>query len=219
MARHGGTRAGRWPVQLRFATGLTSEQYVNRQAWRQATLPRCPLHPQGGCAFARHGSYARVRPAGTRIARWYCPQGHRTFSLLPDCFAARLCGSLCALEEVVVAVEQASSLEQAADRLRPDIELPGAIRWTRRRVKPVQAALTTLKGLLPEHFTGCPPSVSALRERLSLDPVLPAVREIAAVYLAALSAPLGLRPPQRRGGEHPTPAQQQPGPDPPPSLR
>ena len=29
-------------------------------------------------------------PRGTRIARWYCPQSHTTFSLLPDCLAARL---------------------------------------------------------------------------------------------------------------------------------
>jgi hypothetical protein len=48
----------------------------------------------------------------------------------------------------VVAVEQAKSLEAAADRLRPDIELPGAIRWTRRRVKRVQASLRILVGLL-----------------------------------------------------------------------
>jgi hypothetical protein len=30
-----------------------------------------------------------------RIARWYCPEGHRTFSLLPDFLAAKLPGSLC----------------------------------------------------------------------------------------------------------------------------
>ena len=39
------------------------------------------MHPQGGCGFARHGSYERVDPPGTRIARWYCRVGHQTFSL------------------------------------------------------------------------------------------------------------------------------------------
>ena len=32
----------------------------------------------------------RVTPQGLRIARWYCPEGRRTFSLLPDFVAARL---------------------------------------------------------------------------------------------------------------------------------
>ena len=82
------------PVQLRFDTGLAGAEYVTRELWRRAILPRCPLHPRGGCGLARHGSYARKRPAGTRIARWYCPQGHRTFSLLPDHLAARFPGTL-----------------------------------------------------------------------------------------------------------------------------
>ena len=32
----------------------------------------------------------RKTPRGTRVARWYCPQSRTTFSLLPDCLAARL---------------------------------------------------------------------------------------------------------------------------------
>jgi hypothetical protein len=110
-ARHGDGRAGRWPVQLRYACELTGEEYVSQGAWRKASLPRCPLHPKGGCGFARHGTYARVTPPGTQIARWYCPAGHRTFSLLPDCLAARLSGTLAEVEAVVRAVEQAPSLE------------------------------------------------------------------------------------------------------------
>ena len=77
MARHGGTRAGRWPVQVRYDCGLTGEEYVTQQAWRHASLTRCPLHPKGGCGFARHGTYERLSPPGTLIARWYCPRGHR----------------------------------------------------------------------------------------------------------------------------------------------
>lgn len=39
-----------------------------------------PLHPNGGYAFRRHGSYARLTSPGVRIARYYWPQGHMTFS-------------------------------------------------------------------------------------------------------------------------------------------
>jgi hypothetical protein len=88
-------------VQLRYACALTGAHYVTQQAWEQASLPRCPLHPQGGCGLARHGTYRRVSPPGTRIACWYCRRGHRTFSLLPDCLAARLSGTLSEVEAVV----------------------------------------------------------------------------------------------------------------------
>jgi hypothetical protein len=112
-------------VQLRYETGLTSDEYVSRQAWRKASLPRCPNHPWGGCSLARHGTYRRKTPAGTQIARWYCAESHTTFSLLPDCLAARLPGTLDELESIVAAAEQAPSLEAAANVLRLDIELPG----------------------------------------------------------------------------------------------
>jgi hypothetical protein len=210
-----GTRAGRWPVQLRFATALTSESYVSLQAWREASLPRCPLHPGGGCGWARHGTYARVRPAGARVPRWYCRAGHRTFSLLPDCLAARLPGTLEEVERVVAAAEQAKSLEAAADKLRPDIELPGGIRWVRRRVKAIHNALTTLLGLLPEHFAGAVASVVSVRAHLMLIEVLPALREVAAPFLAGLAPPLGLCPPPGVGGDYAKSYQQYPGPDPP----
>ena len=126
-----------WPVQLRYHSGLTGEQYVNAEAWCAARLERCPNHPHGGCSFARHGTYSRKTPVGTRIARCYCPESHTTFSLLPDCLAARLSGTLAELEAVVAAVEQTPSLISAADQLRPDeIELPGALPPRRGRVPP-----------------------------------------------------------------------------------
>jgi hypothetical protein len=202
-------------VQLRFATGLTSESYVSRQAWREASLPCCPLHPKGGCGWARHGTYARVHPAGARVARWYCPSGHRTFSLLPDCLAARLPGTLAEVEQVVATAEQAKSLEAAADRLRPDIELPGAVRWVRRRVKAIHGALITLLSLLPERFAGALASVSSLRAHLGATPVLPVLRPIAAPFLVELAPPLGLRPPRPCAGGHRGPVQHPTGPDPP----
>ena len=202
-------------MQLRFETNFTSNEYVNHQAWKDATLACCPLHPGGGCSFARHGTYERVKPPGTRIPRWYCPEGRRTFSLLADCFAARLTGSLQEVEAVVVAVEQASSQEAAADALRPDIELPGALRWARRRLKAVHAALILLLGLFPDRFCGCQPTLGAFRQCLGVDWVLPRLRAIADVQLAGLPPPLGFRPPLPRGGEPETARQHQVGPDPP----
>ena len=137
-------------MQLRYASGHTGEGYVRAQAWRDATLERCPNHPHGRCSLARHGTYARKTPRGTRIARWYCPQSHTTFSLLPDCLAARLPGTVDALEAVVVAAEQAPSQIAAANALRPDaVGLPGAMRWVRRRVRLVHHVLTIVIGLLP----------------------------------------------------------------------
>ncbi len=206
-------------MQLRYKTGLTSEEYVSRQAWREATLDQCPLHARGGCGLARHGTYPRAEPPGTRIARWYCPQGHCTFSLLPDCLAARLPGTLAAVEAVVVAVEEAASLEAAADRLRPEVELPGAIRWTRRRVQRVHVALTVLRGLEPARFVAWPLHLGGWRDRLGIVPVLPVLREIAADYLHEVPVPLGLRPPAGAGGESHCGAQQSMGPDPPGGAR
>ena len=202
-------------MQLRFATSVTGEEYVSQELWLDASLPHCPLHPKGGCGFARHGTYERRSPPGTLIARWYCPQGHRTFSLLPDCLAARLPGTLAGVEEVVAAVEQAESLEAACAELRLEIELPGVLRWVRRRVKAIHALLNTLKGLMPERFAGCEPRLDAFAERLGIDGVLPALRQIAAPYLALLPAPLGFGPRRGRGGEPDRADQQGAGPDPP----
>ena len=177
----------------------------------------CPLHPRGGCRFTRHGAYQRKSPSGTLIARWYCPQGHRTFSLLPDHLAARFPGTLSEIEQVVVTVEQASSLETAADTLRSDpVTLPSAIRWVRRRVRLVRPLLTIVVGLLPQLLLGCVPTIAALRVRLACPQVLLALRERANAHLQALAPPLGLRHPSYAGGEHQSRLQQHMGPDPPP---
>ncbi len=205
------------PVQLRLKTGLTGDDYVTRAAWREASLLHCPLHARGGCGFARHGTYARKRPAGTLIARWYCPQGHRTFSLLPDHLAARFPGTLSQIEQVVATVEQASSLEMAADALRTDpVALASAVRWVRRRVRLVRGLLTVLVGLLPHLLLGCSPSLGALRAHLSCEQVLMSMRELAQVHLHALARPLGFVHPPYVGGERKTRRQQHMGPDPPP---
>jgi hypothetical protein len=208
--------AGLMPVQLRFVSGLSSADYVTGEGWRLARLARCPLHARGGCGFARHGTYARVNPPGTRIARWYCPAGHCTFSLLPDHLAARFPGTLSDIEHVVLTVERAKSLEAAANELRrDDITLASALRWVRRRVAPVRRLLTILVGLLPQWLQGCAPTIAALRTRLSCGEVLMLLRELACMHLPALARPLGLRPPPALGGEHQSGFQHDKGPDPP----
>lgn len=216
VARAGETPPGRWPVQLRYETALTSDEYVSREAWREASLGRCPLHPRGNCSFARHGTYRRKTPAGTRIARWYCPQSHTTFSLLPDCLAARLPGTLNEIEHAVAVAEQAGSLAAAADALRCDpIELPGAVRWLRRRVHWVQRCLRVVIGLLPDRLSGCACDVLSVRKRLGEEAVLMALRGLAVRQLEHLPAPLGFYP-VIPGRSDPTSAEQQPmGPDPP----
>lgn len=208
--------AGLMPVQLRFETGLTGADYVTREGWRLASLAHCPLHPRGGCGIGRHGSYARKSPPGTRIARWYCRQGHCTFSLLPDHLAAGFPGTLSEIEQVVASVEQARSIEAAADRLRrDDISLPSAVRWVRRRVDPVRSLLTIMVGLLPQFLLGCAPRITELRVRLACAAVLVSLRTLAEVHLQALARPLGFQPPPEARGERNRRFQQRMGPDPP----
>jgi hypothetical protein len=149
--RHGMPPCVPWPVQLRHVCSLTGEAYIARSAWREARLAACPRHPRGGCGLVRHGTYPRRTPTGIRIARYYCPTAHETFSLLPDCRASHFPGELAAVESVV---ETARSVEAAADALRPEITLPSAVRWVRRRLTPVRRALLALVTLLPELFTG-----------------------------------------------------------------
>jgi hypothetical protein len=203
-------------MQLRFGTSLTAEEYVRCRAWREATLAQCPVHPEGGCSFARHGTYRRVHPTGTQIPRWYCPEGHCTFSLLPDCFASRLPGSLHMLDQIVAEIERARSIESAANTLRTDdITLPSAIRWIQRRFKLVHIALTALLALLPERFLRCHATVLSLRDRLRADYALPRVREIAADYLEAVPPPLGFSPYRSSKDEPNELFQHDKGPDPP----
>jgi len=207
-------------VQLRYQSGHTSEAYVTQQAWLSASLSCCPLHLKGGCGFTRHGSYARVDPLGTRVARWYCAQGHCTFSLLPDHLAARFPGTLTDIETVVAAVERAPSVEEAANALRPDdVSLATALRWVRRRVRLVHTVLTVVVSLFPDLCLGCSPTVQSLRTRLGCEPVLIELRHLACVHLQALPRPLGFRPPGGPGGGRKTHFQQHRGTDPPKNAR
>jgi hypothetical protein len=181
-------------MQMRFATDLSADEYVFLQAWKTAILDNCPLHPKGGCRFASHGTYDRKFPQGTKIARWYCPEGHQTFSLLPDCFCSRLPGSLIEVEAVIKLVENSPSQEAAADKLRLDIGLTGVLRWIRRRLFLVRTALTMLIELLPALLQNCTPTLSSFQAVLGVEYVLPALRMHADSYLHILPSPVGFAP-------------------------
>ena len=206
-------------MQLRFATGLTGEEYVRQEAWRSASLPCCPFHPEGGCGIARHTDYERVEPPGCRIARWYCRSAHATVSLLPDFLCSRLTGELPNVEDLVAQAEAAPSQEAASEGVRPDVELPGALRWLRRRIRLVHAGLAAAIGLLPGPLAGCTPTVTSIRSALGTEAALVCLRGLAAPHLAALPPPLGFGPRPLRRRPSSTALQQEAGPDPPAGER
>lgn len=202
-------------MQLRFATNLTSEQYISQGAWRNATLERCPLHGTQDCGLRVHGSYERKAPLGLRIARYYCRKGQTTFSLLPDFAAARLSGTLAEVEQAVDVAESASTLAAAGRALRPELDDErSAARWLRRRVQAVQTALLALVTSLPGLF-GTAPRLGAVRVRLGVNGhvLLSRLRAVGAAVLHALQAPLGLCPRKRACGEDESQQQHKMGPD------
>ena len=202
-------------MQIRFVTDLSPDEYVRRQAWKSAVLDNCPLHPEGGCSFARHGTYGRQAPQGTKIPRWYCPDGHCTFSLLPDCLCSRLPGSLIEVETVVDEIENAVSQEAAVYDLRIDVGLTCVLRWIRRRLFLVRAGLTLLIELFPVLLQDCTPCISSFRAALGVEYVLPALRMHAESHLHILPPPIGFGPRPQRKKSKKTSFQHKMGSDPP----
>ena len=201
-------------MQIRFAIDLSADEYVRQRAWENARLDNCPLHSKGGCGFASHGTYSRQAPQGTKIARWYCPDGHSTFSLLPDCLSSRVPRSLIEVETAISEVENAPSQEAAVYGLRIDIGLSGVLRWIRRRLFLIRTTLNLLTELLPV-LQDCRASISSFRATLGVEYVLPAMRMHAEPYLYILPPPIGFGPcPQRKKGKKP-PFQHKTGTDPP----
>jgi hypothetical protein len=198
-ARGGGHRRGPGEVQLRMQTTLTFEQYVTQRGWVRATLATCPLCPPGACRFQRLGTYRRKIPALALVARFYCPERHTTFGLLPDFFASRMPGTLDDIEHAAATAEVSVGVERAAEELRPAdapdaVTLGAAVSWLRRRMAWVRALLVTVAGLRPDLFAGLGGSIGAWRERLGTSRVLVALRGICAPHLHALPRPLGLNP-------------------------
>jgi len=203
-------------VQVRLETALTSEEYISQRAWETAKLEACPAHPGGArCGFAGHGTYERVEPAGAKVARYYCPRSHTTFSLLPDCLASRLSSTLKEVEDVVAAAEASPSQEQAAAKLRPDIVLPSAVRWLRRRLVPMRVALVAL---ITWHGLEVAPRVAEVRASVATRG-LGGLRDLGGAQLHALPPPLGLGPRQRPRSVRRKRTQQGTGTDPPAQSR
>ena len=183
-------------VQSIHFFAIADVAYVAERAWERAILDECPFHPEGGCGVTGHGSYPRVRPAGMRVARFWCSLAGASISLLPSFLAARLPSTLDEIESVLATVETSASVACAADVLRPaDAEKAvtsiSAARWVRRRVRPIRAALLALVTLVPE-LAGCAPSIAAIGARLGVTRVLVALRAIARSHLGSLSPPLGI---------------------------
>ena len=199
-------------MQISLRTSSSVDAYIGNREWRDARLSSCPLHPSGGCSFARHGSYGRVTPRGMRVARWYCPEGHQTFSLLPDFLAARLPGLLTSIEDSITVAFSARSMEAAADALRGlDVTLPNAVRWLRRRVRAVREALNAVACVTPAMVADGSTSVSTIA--LEQGHVLLGLRRsLAPEMLSLIPMPLGFGP-SRRGGWPGGGGQQDIGPD------
>lgn len=130
------------------------------------------------------------------MPRFFCPRLGRTISLLPAFLAARLSSTLDELQAVVEAVEQAPSVAAAAEQLRPaDDERAvtniSAVRWVRRRLRPIRAVMLALVTLLPE-LSGCAPTLAGIGAQLDVERVLVALRQLGRAHLGALGPPLGL---------------------------
>jgi hypothetical protein len=127
-----------------------------------------------------------------RIARWYCPEGRQTFSLLPDFLAARRPGLLASIEHSVAVALSAKSMEAAADALRgPEVTLPSAVRWLRRRT---QAVKTALAHVMPRTAIGSLAEQPASEIDLDQGCVLLRLRQsLSPEILNRIPPPLGFR--------------------------
>jgi hypothetical protein len=136
-----------------------------------------------------------------------------TFSLLPDCLAAGMMGTLERAEQSTAAVEQGAALEPMAYDIRPpeEVEDPDAIvepatvvQWIKRRHRGVLAGLVVIAGLMPELLGDCPATLEGFAERLGTDAVLVTLRRVAAKHLQQVPGPIGFLPRYGVGGAEPT---------------
>ncbi len=178
-------------MQIRYPVDLTFDEYLEQKGWEQVEMSHCPFHPEGGCGLAKHGTYPRKFPEYCLVPRWFCPCARRSISLLPDFFASRFPGTLDEVEQTVNIAQSHNSQEKAAETLRPDISLPSALRWLRRRIKYVHEALTILAGLL---VSKCAPELESFRKKYSTESVLTRLRVLAEEHLPSLPPIVGFGP-------------------------
>ena len=204
-------------MQFRFPTNLTAVEYVRMKAWKDFVVCRCLIHPDRDCGFSYHGTYDRVTPKGTKIARFLCHTEKKTFSMLPDCFSSRLTGTLIEIETVVLMVEKAevrdagrgkpstmenvmlSSLDLASAADELDVsqnlyDLALDFRWLKRRVDYVCKILSNVINLFPEKFKNHRPSLTSFRSVLGDGPILVRLRCEAESKIHEIPLPVGLNP-------------------------
>ena len=179
-------------MQIRYRVNVSASEYNEQKLCEKAELKQCPLHPEGGCGMRRHGSYTRKWPIELKIPCWYCRKGHTLISLLPDFLPSRLSGTLKDVEKVVLEAQKHPSLESATEKIRPDIELPGALRWLRRRINYVKKILTISAGILPQFGFK---NLKQLQKIFKVDFVLPYLRKILEPHLHKFPHIIGLIPP------------------------
>lgn len=203
-------------MQFRYPTNLTAEEYVRAEAWKFIMIDWCLIHPDSDCRIARHGTYPRKIPEGAKFHRILCLSENITFSLLPDCFASRLPGTLADIEKVVLMFEthagnsgcgltpetagkilSSPDPDTLAEKFGIDEKLfdrAADFRWLKRRVEYVIAVLSAAVGMFPETFGNCRPTLTAFRTVLGRGPVLMRLRTLAESRIHEIPAPVGLNP-------------------------
>ena len=182
-------------MQPRLVAGLTEAEYVSGRAWERASLGACPLHGRNCGSFSRHGTYVRKTEHGeAHIARWYCRKSQMTFSLLPECFASGIPGSLSAMEEAVARLEAHPAATAVALQVHPNprVGAKTARRWLQRRKERVHIAPGTAKGLFTEQLLGCVPTVLGFRSHFGQDGVLMLLRVWCAEQGLPIRPPVGV---------------------------
>ena len=203
-------------MQFRYPTNLTPAEYVRTEAWKFIMVDRCPIHPDLNCRIARHGTYPRKVPEGAKFLRILCLSENITFSLLPDCFASRLPGTLADIEKVVLMFEthagnsECELTPETAGKIlsSPDLntlaeksgiderlfERAADFRWLKRRVEYVIAVLSAVAGMFPDTFGNCRQTLTAFRTVLGRGPVLMRLRALAESRIHEIPGPVGLNP-------------------------
>ena len=138
----------------------------------------------------RPGSARHLRPpAAGRLRRFRCRQSGRKVSLLSDCLAALLPGTLAQVECGRARAGAVSHPAGGVAAGAPGVCEPGAAeRWTRRRGLLVEACLELLRSLCTARFEHVEPTLVAFGAALGTQSVLVRLRAVAAAQLGALPA-------------------------------
>ena len=183
-------------VEMQQTKSRSDGPNVAELGWARANLGPCPLCAEACCVPRCHGSYSRVKPAGTLIDRFLCVALGRTLSLLPIELASHVSGTLDEIEAAVSVAETAPSRDAAVEILRPcesanAVTSTSAERWLRRRIVWVRRALLTVITLLPDELACVPATVAGMRSHLGTTSALETLREMVHEHLQELSWPVG----------------------------